>query len=105
MGKHDMVPFKLKFDESLIPELAGRYSFQDDIDALKAGEQIRGGHYTRRNLETIFEWKTKGRGRSRLATNTDEEIEDALRLAMAAKSDRAAIAVLWGLSGGQVPVA
>ena len=72
---------------------------------LKAGQQIKGGQYARRNLEIIFEWKTNGRGRSRLAKNTDEDITDALRLAIEAKTDRAAIAVLMGLNGIQVPVA
>ncbi|HUC31702.1 MAG TPA: hypothetical protein VMR99_03405 [Candidatus Paceibacterota bacterium] len=98
--------FELKFKPSLIPEIAARYSysFQKEDDALKAGEQIRSGEYTRTNLERIFEWKTKGRGRSRLLVNTDEEIADTLKLAMAAKTDRAAVAVLIGLSGVQVPV-
>jgi hypothetical protein len=105
MGNHDTTSFRLRFEASLIPALAGRYSFQDDIDALKAGEQIRGGQFTRKNLETIFEWKTNGRGRSRLAKNTDEEIADALRLAVEAKTDRSAIATLMGLNGIQVPVA
>jgi hypothetical protein len=56
-------------------------------------------------LGRIFEWKTNGRGRSRLLVNTDEEIADALKLAIAANTDRAAVAVLMGLSGVQVPVA
>ncbi len=95
---HDMTSFKLQFEASLISELEGRYSFQNDYYALKAGEQIRGGQYTRKNLETIFEWKTNGRGRSRLAKNTDEEIADAqsqersngrtIRLGLDCKSQR-----------------
>jgi hypothetical protein len=97
--------FQLRFASSMLPELSKRYSFQDDVDALDAGKKIRSGQYTRANLETIFEWKTNGRGRSRLAKNTDEEIVDALRLAVEAKTDRAAVAVLTGLNGVQVPVA
>lgn len=105
MIKHDTASFKLRFDASLIPELESRYDFRDDNDALNAGKQIREGQYTRKNLQAIFEWKTNGRGRSRLAKNTDEEIADALRLAIAAKTDRAAVATLMGLNGVQAPVA
>jgi hypothetical protein len=105
MPKEEILQFKLAFDPSLIPELASRYSFQEDSGALLAGEQIRLGHYTRENLEQIFEWKTNGRGRSRIRKNTDEEIADALKLSLAAQTDRSAVAVLMGLNGVQVPVA
>jgi len=53
----------------------------------------------------IFNWKTRGRGRSRPASNDDAELADALELATAARTDRAAIAVLVGLSGVDIPVA
>jgi hypothetical protein len=66
--------FRLMFAPSRIEELAARYSFQGDTDALKAGQEIQGGRYTRENMERIFNWKTNGRGRSRLTNNTDEEI-------------------------------
>jgi hypothetical protein len=69
------------------------------------GQNFRRDQYTRKNLETIFEWKTSGRGRSRFTKNNDEEIADALRLAVEAKTDRSAIAKLLGLNGVQVPVA
>lgn len=101
-----MKEFQLQFDANLISEMADRYSFQqEDTEALEAGEEIRKGQYTRDNLEKIFEWKTNGRGRSRLSKNNDEEIRDALYLASIAKTDRSAVAVLLGLSGVQVPVA
>lgn len=100
-----MKAFNLKFDPSLVNDLAGRYSFQEDTEALEAGRCIKEGQYSRANLEKIFEWKTNGRGRSRLAKNSDEDIADALRLVTAAKTDRAAVAVLLGLNGVQVPVA
>jgi hypothetical protein len=44
-------------------------------------------------------------GRSRLKKNTDEEISDTLKLALEAKTPRAAITVLRGLVGVDVPVA
>jgi hypothetical protein len=53
----------------------------------------------------LFEWKTRGRGRSRPARNSDAEIADALGLAMAARTERAAVAVLTSLAGVEVPVA
>jgi hypothetical protein len=40
-----------------------------------------------------------------LQRNSDEEIADALRLAVSAKTERAAIAVLRGLQGVDAPVA
>jgi hypothetical protein len=56
-------------------------------------------------LVTIFKWKTKGRGKTRLRKNSDAEIADALNLASHAETERAAVAVLLGLHGVQVPVA
>jgi len=67
--------------------------------------RIAGGEYSRANLETIFRWKTGGRGISRLGRNTDAEIEEALRLGAGAQTERAAIAALCGLFGVNVPVA
>ena len=97
--------FELQFDPADIPALARRYGPKRDDKALAAGSRIRGGEYTREHLLEIFEWKTNGRGRSRLLLNCDNEIEDALRLAVRAKTERAAIAVLVGLHGVLVPVA
>jgi hypothetical protein len=95
----------LQFDPKKLRELAGRYTFKNDREALIAGQSIANGEFSRANLSAIFEWKTKGRGRTRLDGNTDEEIADILTVAMTAKSDRAKIAVLCGLSGVGVPVA
>src|SRR5712671_5566904 len=97
--------FRLQFEPADIPRLAKCYGPDQDDAALDAGRRIRGGEHTRENLAKIFEWKTKGRGRSRLLRNTDEEIADALSLAVNAKTARAAIAVLTGLHGVLVPVA
>jgi hypothetical protein len=97
--------FKLQFDPAKIGQLAQRYDYKSDDDPLAAGARIASGDYGRSNIETIFEWKTNGSGRSRLSKNSDEEIADALRLAAHAKTERAAIAVLVGLHGVHVPVA
>jgi hypothetical protein len=103
--KSSTAEFRLRFEPADIPRLAKCYGPEQDDAALDAGRRIRQGEYTRKNLSKIFEWKTKGRGRSRLLRNTDDEIADALRLAVNAKTARAAIAVLTGLHGVQVPVA
>jgi hypothetical protein len=97
--------FQLQFAPAQIRELAARYRYQDDCEALEAGARITAGEYSRTNLEVIFRWKTGGRGISRLARNTEAEIEDTLRLAVGAQTERAAMAVLCGLCGVGVPVA
>lgn len=97
--------FRLQFSPLEIKTLATRYYDKREADALVAGELIRKGQYTFKNLAIICEWKTRGRRRTLLAENKEEEVADTLRLALDAKSDRAAIAVLTGLSGVQVPVA
>jgi hypothetical protein len=97
--------FNLQFAAEDIRSRAARYDFNEDKDAFEAGARVSGGDFSRANLEAIFEWKTKGRGRSRLTKNNDGEIADALKLAIEAKTPRAAVAVLTGLSGVDVPVA
>jgi predicted KAP-like P-loop ATPase len=100
-----MIKFKLQVRPADIPKLAKQYGPEQDDDALAAGGRIRSGDYERSNIETIFKWKTRGRGISRLRRNSSDEIADALRLAANAKTERAAIAVLIGLQGVNVPVA
>ena len=98
--------FQLQFAPNQIRELSERYSYRlEDEEAMASGKRIARGEYTRRNLQAIFEWKTGGRGKSRLQVNTDEEIEDALRTAVEAKAERTAVSVLSGLYGVEIPVA
>ncbi len=96
--------FALRFSARLIPGLPAANA-DDDREAFEAGRRIAAGSRARTDLLAIFEWKTRGRGRSRPARNNDAEIADALDLALAARTDRAAVAVLTGLSGVHVPVA
>jgi len=77
----------------------------DDREALAAGRRIAAGSCSRDDFAVIVEWKTRGGGRSRPARNGDAEIADALDLATAARTERASVAVLTGLSGVEVPVA
>lgn len=97
--------FKLQFSSEEIAKYADRYSFAQNDGAWSAGQRIVHGDYSRANLVEIFEWKTKGRGISRILRNSDAEIADALRLAIEAKTDRAAVAVLLGLHGVEISVA
>lgn len=77
----------------------------EDESALEAGRRIKAGDFSRIHLQTIYRWKTRDRGKSRLVRNTDDEIKDALRLAVSAREPRSAIAVLTGLYGVDTPVA
>jgi len=97
--------FALQFPISEVRTWATRYAYRDDTEAMAAGRAIASGDYSRAHLMTIQRWKTKGRGATRLARNTDAEICDALALAVSAKTDRAAASVLCGLVGVQLPVA
>jgi hypothetical protein len=96
---------ELQFDPKELRQYASRYAIEGDAEALDAGRSIANGEFSRANLYAIFKWKTNGRGRVRLDRNTDDEIADILNLAISAKTDRAKIAVLCGLSGVAVPVA
>jgi hypothetical protein len=97
--------FCLQFDRSDISKYSDRYAYPDDRDALDAGCRIAKGECSRSNLVAIFRWKTNGRGARRIDRNTNTEIADALHLASIAQTERAAISVLTGLYGVDVPVA
>jgi hypothetical protein len=105
MARRSTARFRLLPKPADFPRLIEAYRPAQDDAALAAGRRIRAREYTRKNLTEVFEWKTGGRGRSRLLNNTEEEIADALSLAANAKTERAAVAVLTGLNGVQVPVA
>jgi hypothetical protein len=97
--------FKLQFPPKRIRQYAEQYTFEDDTKALVAGQRISRGECTGANLQIIFEWKSKGRGRSRIRNNSESDIAEALRIAATAEGERAAISVLLGLNGVDVPVA
>lgn len=97
--------FALKCDD--VPYWAAQYLKTDngaDDKAFKAGRRIRDGELTRSNLIEIVSWKSNRRA-GLIANNTDEEIADALRLALLADEPRSAFAVLMGLEGIAVPMA
>ena len=96
---------RLMFRMEKIEYWAGKYGYRkEDTVAFEAGSRIRGGDYSRENLEKIVEWKSERR-KALIGNNTDEEICDALTLALAAKEPRSALAVLIGLSGVALPMA
>ena len=100
------IEFELQFDPAEIPRWAKKYDVAGDDDALDAGRRIASGTFDPiSEFAIIFRWKTRNRGRSRLFKNTPEEIADALTLAVLAKTERSAVAVLRGLSGVGTPVA
>jgi hypothetical protein len=85
--------------------LAARYSSVTDKAALAAGRAIRFGARDAETFLAIFNWKTRGRGRSRPLSNSPELIADALDAALSAKTERVAIAALLALRGVAIPVA
>jgi len=96
--------FNLQFQQSEITELARTFSYpRDDKKAIKAGEQIKSGHYTLTNLDEIAKWKSP-RSIRHVLKNSAADVEEALRVAVSAKTDRTAMAVLIGLRGIDVPV-
>ncbi|MGY3582052.1 hypothetical protein ACVIGB_001025 [Bradyrhizobium sp. USDA 4341] len=97
--------FTLRFPLQDVLELAGRYHNLGEAEILEVGRRIADGEHRREHLGRIFDWKTRGRGGSRIALNSDAEIADALRLATSAKTELCALSVLTGLSGVEIPVA
>jgi hypothetical protein len=96
--------FVLQFKRSLIPVLAAQYGYPDDTEAREAGRRIVKGEYSRANLEKIARWKSP-RSIGRVESNSDRDIQDALRLAVEARTARAALAILTGLRWIDIPVA
>ncbi len=85
--------------------LAHEYMDPREKGAMAAGKEIRQGRSSGVHLRTIYEWKTRGRGRSRLNSYSEAEICEALQIAVNAAQPRSAIAVLTGLYGVHTPVA
>ena len=98
--------FKPQLGRSEAQELARKHKISaQGKKARKAGQAIVHGEYSKEHLLTIYKWKTRNRGKSRLDWNSAAEIREALCLAASAKEPRTAIAILTGLSGVNVPVA
>jgi hypothetical protein len=50
--------FALQFDPSEIGDLAQRYGYEDDTDALNARKRLLAGDYRINNLREIVRWKS-----------------------------------------------
>ena len=98
------VVFTLQFDPARIRELSAAYAYRDNAHVLEAGERILRGTGSAADVHIISKWKSP-RSSGRVRKNSAHEIEDAIRLAVSALTDRAALAVLVGLKGVDVPVA
>lgn len=115
MKEEHRATFELQFPPSEIMKSAEAYlqsndNAAKDERAFAAGQRIRGGDYSFENLKIIYDWKTEafiylGLRERQLLRNRTEEIEDALRLAVLARTERTAVAVLCGLRGVGLPLA
>lgn len=101
-----MPRFALQFPADDVPELAARFSYgkpDDDCHAAGAAARERGS-YTRDELILICAWKTE-RSKSRVATNTETEVEFATARAFRAADEGKRIEALTSLGGVGVPTA
>jgi hypothetical protein len=87
---------------SFLPELLEYPGVQaampGEDKAFVAGRRIEQGDHSLQNLKPIVEWKSP-RSKGRVARNDEDDVADALRLALDAKTDRAAVSGLLGLRG------
>lgn len=96
--------FVLQFEPSEIPELARRYGYEQDDEAIAAGKLIANGDYSRETLKVIVRWKS-ARIVGFIDDNTDVEIRRALHFASGPRtSENSAIETLCGLRGVGIPV-
>ena len=97
--------FELKFPASRIPELAGRYVYDDDAGCRAAGAAARArGHYTRSELIVICDWKTS-RSRALVASNRSPVVVARTRAAFRATAERLRMMELIKLNGVAVRTA
>ena len=98
--------FKLRFDESVILELAGKYNYADDARVLnEIGPRARErGYFTKDDFQDICRWKTS-RSQSRVTANPAKFIEEATRIALSTAIEEIRIGVLTLLHGVLMPTA
>jgi hypothetical protein len=99
--------FQLQYDPADIPKLAEKYmaKFRAKDQVMEdAGRRIATGDVSRPNLEAIYRWKS-ARRIGLLDNNTDAEIEQALKQAMAAADVKEAVEALITLAGVGVKMA
>ncbi|HYK82091.1 MAG TPA: hypothetical protein VEU55_03025 [Gemmatimonadales bacterium] len=102
-----MPDFQLQYDPADIPKLAAEYMSKwadRDRKMEDAGRRIASGDVTRANLEDIYRWKS-ARRIGLLRTNTDADIEQALKAAIGAEDVKVAVQSLTSLAGVGVKMA
>lgn len=94
-----------RLDRDQVQHFAARYdlTYDDPVSKLVADVK-QSGYLTKPELAIVGEWKT-ARIRSRLATNSEELVQDATRMALAATSPSVALHVPQVLFGVGMPVA
>lgn len=105
-GMSEHQPFTLQFDVGMIPELASRYSYPREgrvADEIAPAVRER-GYFTRSELVEVCRWKTPRSG-PRVAANSEEEVQEATRLALGATAESLRIWIPMALSGVQWPTA
>lgn len=95
-------PFKLRFPEADIRQIAERYSYGDDDVLQRIGASARvKGFLSTNELWQLSRWKAP-RSSWLISQNAPEEVEDATRRALAADEERDRIELLsnhlWGVS-------
>lgn len=103
------INFKLRLTKREMLTLRDKYVSDEnemtrECQALDAGQRIAIGEFNLSNLEPIIRWKSP-RPLPLIMSNSSDEVTDALCLAVGARTDRAAVAVLLGLRGVGIPVA
>lgn len=99
------MPFVLRFPATQLAKWAHLYSYGDDTGVIAIGQRARErGHLTKRELSEIGEWKSV-RVRSRIGSNTDEEVEQLTGLAFRATGERLRVYALLALGGVGWPTA
>jgi hypothetical protein len=74
---------RLQFPSGEIPTLTLRYWYGQDEQVIKLGEVARNsGYFTRPAFPAVCAWKTE-RSKSRVARNSEEDVEEATRMALA----------------------
>jgi thermostable 8-oxoguanine DNA glycosylase len=97
--------FELQFSADQIRALAARFEYEDDERVRAAGEAARlRGCYRRDEFLLVCAWKT-ARSRSKVAGNTDAEVERATRTALEAQDEAQRMEALLELEGVGVPTA
>lgn len=98
--------FRLRFPARDIGRWADCYSYTDDADVERIGQEAGSrGWYTRTQLLTIARWKTRGRSVWRCELNTEADVRAATTRTLATDDERERVDALVTLHGVQLPTA